>query len=130
MEGMTRKLILEGWNSYRRDVLEPAGAGAVQVEECRRAFYSGAMILFTSIVGILDSGSRADGEGSRANAGDQRRDRSVRRGYVGASTRRPQWSREAMKRRAGGPLAHSSNQVVMEVMTPAAISLAYVVEVV
>lgn len=56
---MTRKLILEGWNSYRRKVLEPAGAGSVQIEECRCAFYFGAMILFASIMGILDPGSEA-----------------------------------------------------------------------
>jgi hypothetical protein len=53
---MTRKLILEGWNSYRREVL-PAGAPEIQIEECRRAYYSGAMILFTSIMGILDPGT-------------------------------------------------------------------------
>ena len=56
---MKRKLILEGWNSYRRSVI-PLAAPAVQIEECRRAFYSGAMILFASIMEILDP--EGDGE--------------------------------------------------------------------
>ena len=54
---MTRLLILEGWNSYRRSVLEPAGAGPVQVKECRYAFYAGSMMLFQAIMNILEPGS-------------------------------------------------------------------------
>lgn len=33
------------WRTYQRDVIPP-GAPAVQHEECRRAFYAGAMALF------------------------------------------------------------------------------------
>jgi hypothetical protein len=40
-----RDRILEEWNSYRRGVL-PADAPAVQVQELRRAFYSGAVSAF------------------------------------------------------------------------------------
>ena len=55
---MTRKLILEAWTSYRRNVI-PLAAPPVQIEECRRAFYSGALSLFASIVNNLDAGSEA-----------------------------------------------------------------------
>lgn len=34
--------ILKQWESYRQAVLEPVHAGAIQTEECRRAFYAGA----------------------------------------------------------------------------------------
>lgn len=53
---MNRKLILEGWNSYRRDVM-PKDCGPVQVEETRRAFYGGAVHLFHSLNTILDADS-------------------------------------------------------------------------
>lgn len=53
---MTRKLVLEGWNSYRRDVM-PKDCGPVQIEETRRAFYAGAVHLFFSLQTILDSDS-------------------------------------------------------------------------
>lgn len=54
---MTRRLILEGWNSYRTQVL--AGAGPIQVEECRKAFYSGSLILFNSIMEAMEAGTEA-----------------------------------------------------------------------
>lgn len=37
--------ILEGWQSYERDVVPPT-APNVQREECRRAFYAGAFEMF------------------------------------------------------------------------------------
>ena len=40
------KTIFEEWHSYERDVV-PANAPNVQREECRRAFYAGAMASFT-----------------------------------------------------------------------------------
>ena len=71
---MTRKLILEGWSSYRREVI-PAAAPAGQVEDCRRAFYAGALNLFTSIANMLDPGAeptRKDLEQMEAIAGELR----------------------------------------------------------
>lgn len=44
-----------GWHSYRAIVI-PKTAGATQVEECHRAFYAGAAILFESIMRMLDPG--------------------------------------------------------------------------
>jgi hypothetical protein len=55
-ETMTRKLILEGWNSYRREVI-PSDAPAIQIEECRRAFYAGAVHLFFDLQRIMDPAS-------------------------------------------------------------------------
>jgi hypothetical protein len=54
---MRRRLILEGWNEYRRMI--PAAAPPVQIEETRRAFYAGAQTLLTSLVMILDPGTEA-----------------------------------------------------------------------
>jgi hypothetical protein len=56
MGEMKRLLILEGWNSFRREVL-PAEAPPIQIEECRRAFYAGCVHLFSSIIGILEPGA-------------------------------------------------------------------------
>jgi hypothetical protein len=53
-ELMTRKLVLEGWNGYRHQIM-PAECGPVQVEETRRAFYAGAIHLFHSLNTILDA---------------------------------------------------------------------------
>jgi hypothetical protein len=53
---MTRKLILEGWNSFRREVI-PSDAPAIQFEECRRAFYAGAFHLFFALQQIMDPAS-------------------------------------------------------------------------
>jgi hypothetical protein len=40
---MTR--VFDVWTNYRRDVI-PVDAHAVQVEECRRAFYAGAIAYY------------------------------------------------------------------------------------
>jgi len=53
---MTRKLILEGWNRFRWEVI-PSDAPAIQLEECRRAFYAGAVHLFFGLFGIMDLAS-------------------------------------------------------------------------
>lgn len=53
---MTRMLILEGWNSYRREVI-PAGASDEHIEECKRAFYAGSMMLYQSIMTVLSPGN-------------------------------------------------------------------------
>src|SRR3990167_2905890 len=50
------KIIEGNWMGYRLLVV-PKGAGAVQVEECRRAFFAGAQALFASIMTILDPGT-------------------------------------------------------------------------
>jgi hypothetical protein len=47
------KLIEAGWIAYRHKVV-PAGAGTVQVEESRQAFFGGAHHLFASIMEILE----------------------------------------------------------------------------
>lgn len=43
------KVIEAGWQDYRRQVV-PANAGPIQVEECKRAFYAGAVALFSTLV--------------------------------------------------------------------------------
>ena len=50
------KLIEAGWISYRAVVLHPQ-APAVQIEECRIAFFAGAQHLFGSIMTTLEPGS-------------------------------------------------------------------------
>jgi hypothetical protein len=40
----------KAWESYLRDVM-PAGAGAIQREETRRAFYAGAASMMSLVVG-------------------------------------------------------------------------------
>lgn len=47
--------IARGWKSYRRLVV-PADASETQVAETRQAFFSGAAILFESIMLALDPG--------------------------------------------------------------------------
>ena len=51
---MTRKLVLEGWNSYRHKVM-PEVCSPVQVEETRRAFYAGSIHLFHALLTVIDS---------------------------------------------------------------------------
>jgi hypothetical protein len=50
------RIIEANWVGYRAMVV-PRGAGPVQVEECRRAFFAGAQALFASIMTILDPGA-------------------------------------------------------------------------
>jgi hypothetical protein len=45
--------IRAGWETYRADVLPPR-AGAVQVMECRRAFYAGAVHLYGALIDNAD----------------------------------------------------------------------------
>jgi hypothetical protein len=59
------KPIEAGWNDFREKVLEPAGAGAVQIQETRRAFYAGASHLFKELL-------KSD-EGEEVTANDLRR---------------------------------------------------------
>lgn len=49
-------MIKHHWLSYRREVVPPQ-AGEVQVEECRRAFYAGALAVWSSIMSGLSEGS-------------------------------------------------------------------------
>jgi hypothetical protein len=53
-----KRIILEGWNGYRRDVLPPT-AGPVQLDETRRAFYAGVGWLYGSIMRLLEPGQDA-----------------------------------------------------------------------
>jgi hypothetical protein len=51
-----RGLLMEaGWVSYERLVLSPE-APQIQRDECRIAFFSGAMHLFSSVMSFLDPG--------------------------------------------------------------------------
>lgn len=43
-------LIANAWREYERLVLDPIGAGAVQRQETKRAFYFGALALFDGII--------------------------------------------------------------------------------
>lgn len=47
------KLIEAGWVGYRIAVVPP-DAPAVQLDECRMAFFGGALHLFTSLITIMD----------------------------------------------------------------------------
>ena len=50
------KRIEQLWESYCAEVV-PLGARAVQITECRRAFYAGGLALFSSIMAMLDPGT-------------------------------------------------------------------------
>lgn len=56
---MRRNRLQEEWQSYRRKVL-PAAAPPVQVQECRRAFYAGAMAAFAIYHAIGDDAISED----------------------------------------------------------------------
>ena len=47
------KIIEGGWTAYRITAMHPA-APALQVKECRIAFFAGAQHLFSSIMSVLD----------------------------------------------------------------------------
>jgi hypothetical protein len=64
---MTKRLEPE-WESYRREVI-PDDAGAIQVEECRRAFYAGSVALFKVVMTMLDPSSEPTGEDIQKDAG-------------------------------------------------------------
>lgn len=49
------KPIEEGWSSYREMVI-PKDAPEVQINECRQAFFAGAVILMAKIMRSLDPG--------------------------------------------------------------------------
>lgn len=50
------KHLEHAWLMYERAVLIPAGAGAIQTQETRRAFYAGAQALFTTLLGQVSGG--------------------------------------------------------------------------
>lgn len=56
---MKRKIIEDGWNSYRR-VVVPRNASETQVLETRRAFFAGASLLFVTINKLLDMSKPED----------------------------------------------------------------------
>ena len=47
------KVIEAAWKHYRQRVL-PQGASFVKVEECQRAFYSGALSCFTACLAAIE----------------------------------------------------------------------------
>lgn len=58
MEG---RQIFADWQSYARDVVPP-GAGEIQVEECRRAFYAGAWSAFCAVLEATEPADDAECE--------------------------------------------------------------------
>lgn len=48
------KHLESGWEMYRREVI-PADAPQVQIDETRNGFYGGAWLLWSTIMGTLDS---------------------------------------------------------------------------
>lgn len=42
----------EEWADYVANILRPAGAGEIQIEECKRAFYAGAFVMFGIVSNI------------------------------------------------------------------------------
>lgn len=58
------KLIEAGWIGLRLAVV-PADAPKVQLEEMRKAFFAGALHLFSSIMTILDEGREPSAEDLR-----------------------------------------------------------------
>jgi hypothetical protein len=54
---LTRKLMLENWNSYRAEVLEPQGACRRQIDESRHLFYAGALAAWNSIMNTITIGA-------------------------------------------------------------------------
>lgn len=55
---MSKLSIANEWETYRQGVL-PADAPAVQLSECRRAFYAGAASIFYGLLRVLDPGQEA-----------------------------------------------------------------------
>ncbi len=52
--GVAETSIGEAWANYLANVLEPAGAGDVQREECKRAFYAGAAAMFGAMLAAAE----------------------------------------------------------------------------
>lgn len=50
-----RRMIEAGWQGYRKILVE-SGAGETQLKETRQAYFSGAAILFQTIMSALDQG--------------------------------------------------------------------------
>lgn len=46
------QLLSDAWNSYERDILDPANASQTQRVECRRVFYAGAQTMFHLLEGV------------------------------------------------------------------------------
>ncbi len=51
-----QKIIDAAWRSYAEQII-PANAPDVQRQECRRAFYAGAVSTFGGIMAMLDPGT-------------------------------------------------------------------------
>lgn len=53
------KTIEQEWERYKKEVI-PETAGAVQVNECKRAFYGGAAIMFRCMLEASDQQKEED----------------------------------------------------------------------
>lgn len=49
------EIVGDGWDDYRRNVM-PASANAIQLSECRRAFYAGAVWVYGVLIEHGDDG--------------------------------------------------------------------------
>lgn len=63
--GQVRGKLAELWESYAARVL-PQNASAIQVQECRRAFYAGAGALLAAIASVLGPGDEPTEDDLRA----------------------------------------------------------------
>ena len=59
--------LAQQWESFRRQILVPAGAGHVQVMETRRAFYAGASAFFDLALRFDDDDDKAAAQLSAIN---------------------------------------------------------------
>lgn len=66
---MTRT-VFAAWQSYARDVV-PAGAPAVQREECRRAFYAGAGAMLSLVFDAVEPRDEGEGESNLQELEDE-----------------------------------------------------------
>jgi len=54
-------MLFDAWKSYEREVV-PVNAGAVQREECRRAFYAGARVCLSLVYAATDGDTNGSAE--------------------------------------------------------------------
>ena len=59
------RLVEAGWLGFRAKVIPP-NAGTVQIEECRRCFFSGCAHLFYSLLTVMGPGSDEPSEDDMA----------------------------------------------------------------
>jgi hypothetical protein len=63
------------WNQYRTEVM-PADAGAIQVAECRRAFYAGVESALNRLAAEMSAGDSLDDPNDERALGEVNRELS------------------------------------------------------